>query len=188
MGLLAHPLLGEGSRAWAVASPHLLTRYGGCDQTVLSTRAGLARGYRSHCDLCALVQGAASPSQVHRIYLNLHGQVLANPARHSQPLWGQGWGRWDSAQECSGGTDTESSDLPTCSHSHRNCFPQLSAGLQHLNQTSAYHFGRYYQAECFQTCNSSSSLLLFQGRHFHLLTKTSFWMLMETEVEHPMWL
>lgn len=31
------------------------------------------------------------------------------------------------------------------------------------------------------------SLLSFQERHFHLSTKTSSRMLMETEVERPMW-
>ena len=195
MGLLECPQLGEGSRARAVASPCLLTRYGGCGRTVLSARAGLARGYCSHRDLPALVQGAASPLQVDRIYLSSHGQVpltrwgsLLTQLVTASPSEAQGGGGWGSVQEGSGGTGTDSSDLPSCSHSHRNRFPQLLAGLEQLNQPSAYHFMRYYQAEHFQTCNSSSSPLLFQGRHFHLLTKTSFRMLMETEVEHPMWL
>lgn len=161
---------------------------------MLSARAGLARGYHSsHCDLPALVQYAASPLQVDSIYLSPRGQVplmcwgsLLTPLFIPSPSGAQGVGRWHSVQEGSGGTGTTSSNLPSCSNSHTKHSPLLSAGLQHLNRPSAYHFMGYYQAECFQTCNSSSLPLLFQGRHFPLLTKTSFWMQTETEVEHPM--
>lgn len=66
MGLLAHPQLKEGFGAWAVASPHLLTGHRGCDQTVLSARAGLVREHCSHHDPHVLIKGTANPSQVDR--------------------------------------------------------------------------------------------------------------------------
>lgn len=106
MGLLECPQLGEGSRAQAVASPYLLTRYGGCGRTVLSARAGLERGYCSHRDLPALVQGAPSPLQVDRIYLSSHGQVpptrwgsLLTQLVTASPSKAQGRGGWGSVQE-----------------------------------------------------------------------------------------
>ena len=103
--------------------------------------------------------------------------ILANPACHPSPSEAQGVGRWGSAHLHRQAQEALAPPAVTCPPAHTATEP-LSPALSRVPTLES--------ALC-QLCNSSLPPLLFQERHFRSLTKTSFWTLMETEVERPTW-
>lgn len=179
MVLLAHPLLREGFRAWAHTSSQD-TQAGTKQCSVLGPGWRESTAPTMTC-MCwpQLLQSITSWQDIRAVPINALG-ILDNSAHHSQPLWGTGSGF------SAGGLRKHwhQSQWSPCSHSHRNCFPQLSAA----SNTWVSSLPTISWDINSQSTSRYVTPLLLQGRHFHLLTKTSFWMLMGTEVEHPMWL